>query len=511
MNRHRIIAWIYSIRTKLVFSFFIMLAIFSLASLFSYYGEQSLLDRINGLLARNIALKDYNHHVDSLLQNLEKYLAATNYDMLSGYHRENQYFLDHRDLVLRGIDANDEYALMMRNLESLTNSFLAGAEKAVQAKRGRNSYEYNKAFMETVRYGENIKWGIDQVIAEQLAEDSKAHLIVLDRLKVLQKTGMLLVMGALGFSLLITTWMSFRVTKPLRMLAGYAESITKGELSVQPLEVLPRKKDEIAVVTRAFNEMVASLIRLIGEIKSQSDLEKKLQEQELQNLAMKNFLREAELHALQSQINPHFLYNTLNAGVQLAALEGSEKTAEFIDTLAHLLRYNLKKLDASVSLREEIDNLNRYFQILLTRFGNTRFEIIQEIDEGATSVLIPNLTLQPLVENSLIHGLEDQERAGKIELFVRNTKENVLVTIRDNGKGISHEKLEELNAKQQVTGHTTGIGLRNVKERLRLFFNREDLIQIESEENVGTTIRLTLPKTDFNAEEEETVATADCR
>lgn len=495
MSWIRIATWAHSIRTKLVLSFAIMLVIFMLAALFSYYGEQSLLNGVNGLLAKNIALKAYSNHVDSLLLYLEKYLATTNYDMLVGYHRESQWFQEAGDGILNS-GHSENNLLMLKDIKSLTNSFLTVAQRAVQAKRGRNSFEYNKAFKETVRYGENIKWGIDQVIAKQLAADSRAHMVVLHRLRLLQRTGVILVIGALVFSLLITVWMSFRITKPLRQLAGYAATITKGDLSQPPLAVAPRKRDEIAVVTRAFNEMVTSLIELIGEIKSQSDLEKKLQEQELQNLTMKNFLREAELHALQSQINPHFLYNTLNAGVQLAGIEGAERTAEFIDNLAHLLRYNLKKFGGSVTLREEIDNLNRYFQILQTRFGQDRFTFIQNIDPAALVVSIPNLTLQPLVENSFIHGLEDLERPGRIELHVTDETDFVRIVIRDNGKGIPPQKLAELNSGQKVAGHTTGIGLQNVRERLKLFFNEDGLMQIESKEDIGTTITLKLPKSE---------------
>lgn len=209
--KDRFFAWAHSIRTKLVLSFLIMLAIFMLASLFSYYSEQSLLNRVNGLLARNIALKDYSTHVDSLLLYLEKYLATTNYDMLVNYHRESQWLQDARDRVLTGSSSEDNN-LMRKDIESLTNSFLAGAQKAVQAKRGRNSFDYNKAFQETVRYGENIKWGIDQLIADQLVTESRAHMVVLHRLRLLQRTGVILVIGALVFSMLITAWMSFRCT-----------------------------------------------------------------------------------------------------------------------------------------------------------------------------------------------------------------------------------------------------------------------------------------------------------
>lgn len=487
------VSWSASIRTKLICSFLLMIVFFAVLSLSSYYGERSLINRVNMLLAKNIALKEYGNRIDAILACLEKYLATANSDMLMRFHRESQRLEGEMGGAL-GNSRSEKNALLLQDIESLTRSFLTSANWAVQAKRGRDSNEYNRMFLETVRLGDYIKWGIDQVITQQLADDSRAYLVVSNRLKVVQRTGVILLSVALLFSLAITTWTTFRITEPLHDLADFAKSVTRGNLHARPHKIPSRQNDEIAVVTQAFNEMVATLVRYIGELENKSLLEKKLQEQELQNLTMKTFLREAELHALQSQINPHFLFNTLNACVHLASIEGADRTARFVDNLAHLLRYNLKKLGTPVTLREELDNLARYYQILQTRFGEGRFELELAVDQALTQILLPNLTLQPLVENALVHGLEDMERGGRITLTAGDAGDLVQVTIRDNGKGISQEKLEELN-QQHEAGHTTGIGLRNVRERLRLFFNRDDLVSIESQEGIGTTITLLLPKT----------------
>lgn len=490
MNRTKY-RWFPSIRTKLISSFVLAIVIFSLTSLYTYYNEQRLLEKVNHLLSRNVSLKEYSDSIDHILLYLERYLSTGNYDMLVNYHRESQNLAKEFESTLES-SHTESSELLLKNIRTLTNSFLVEAARSVQAKRGRNSREYTHSFNETARYGEYIKWGIGLLIQQQLADNSRIYLGISKRLKIVQRTSLYLIIAALIFSLLTMTWTTLRITKPLRKLAIYAQKVTDGDLSPEPL-LVSHKTDEVSVVTLAFNEMVSSLVRMIGEIKKQSVLEKKLQEQELQNLTMKNFLREAELHALQSQINPHFLYNTLNAAVQLAVIEGADRTSSLIDTLAHLLRYNLKKLGTPVPLGEEIANLNRYFKILQTRFGN-RFEIVQSIDPKANHVLLPNLTLQPLVENSLIHGLEDLEKVGVITLTVEDYEDSAKITISDNGRGIPPEKLKELNELQSVAGHTTGIGLRNVRERLRLFFDQEGLLTIESQENQGTTIVLTIPK-----------------
>lgn len=491
MNKSKF-RWFPSIRAKLISSFVFAIVIFSLTSLFTYYNEQRLLQKVNLLLSRNVSLKEYSDRVDHILLYLEKYLSTGNYDMLVNYHRESQDMAREFETTLESC-YTDSSKFLLKNIRTLTSSFLTEAGRAVQAKRGRNSKEYNHYFNETARYGEYIKWGLGLLIQQQLAEDSRTYLRISKRLTLVQQTSLYLIIAALIFSLIITTWTTLRITKPLRKLVLYAKRITDGNLSSKPIHVTANSSDEVTVLASALNEMVSSLVRMIGEIKKQSVLEKKLQEQELQNLTMKNFLREAELHALQSQINPHFLYNTLNAAVQLAAIEGADRTSSLIDTLAHLLRYNLKNLGTPATLGEEIANLNRYFQILKTRFGH-RFEIHQDIDPSANHVLLPNLTLQPLVENSLIHGLEDLEKVGVITLDIRDMGDYVQITIGDNGRGIPPDKLKELNEMGSVSGHTTGIGLRNVRERLRLFFNRDGLLSIESMEGKGTTIRLIIPK-----------------
>lgn len=499
--------WSPSIRTKLISSFILAIVVFSLTTLFMYYNEQRLLQNVNHLLSRSVSLNEYSERVDLILLYLEKYLSTGNYDMLVNYHRESQKLLKEFHSTLDNCYTPSSQ-LLLKNIKNLTNSFLIEAGRAVQAKRGRNSKEYNHSFVETARYGEYIKWGIGLLIQKQLADDSRTYLGISNRLKNVQQTGLYLIIAALIFSLIITTWTTLRITKPLRKLAFYAKRVSNGDLSPEPLLVSTDKTDEVSIVTSAFNEMVQSIVHMIGEIKKQSVLEKKLQEQELQNLTMKNFLREAELHALQSQINPHFLYNTLNAAVQLAAIEGADRTSIFVDTLAHLLRYNLKKLGTPVTLGEELANLNRYFKILQTRFGH-RYKFEQSIDPNTDHVLLPNLTLQPLVENSLIHGLEDLEKVGVITLRVEDAEDYVVITISDNGRGMTQDKLEKLNETNCVTGHTTGIGIQNVRERLRLFYEQEGLLSIDSHIGKGTTIQLKLPKSTGKTNEVMTDADID--
>lgn len=480
-----------SIRFKLLFPFMAMIGIFALVSFFSYYSEQYLIQRINDLLINNIQLKDFSANIDNAMTYLEKYLISRNFDMLREYYRYSQTIdSEYADLAIVA-EAPENY-LLLENIRNMTRSFLTEADRAEQAKRARDGSGYNQAFLEVVRYGTNIKWAIDRLITNQLEENSHRHLLISNRLIFIQRLGLFLVMGVILFSIGISLRTSLSITRPIQKLADAAKTISQGNFAITPLNVSTH--DEIGVVTNAFNEMAASIGKLIAEIKSQTDLEIRLQEQELQNLSMKNVLREAELLALQSQINPHFLFNVLNAGVQLAIMENADKTADFIEKVSTLLRYNLQKLDKPVTIQAEANQLETYFFILKTRYGSDRFQFIIDIDPLVADFQIPLLTLQPIVENALIHGVEDMENGGIIKVSVFQEANEVIIKVTDNGRGIDPETLAKLLAGKPATSHTTGLGLQNVRDRLQLFFRNENLLAIESRPDQGTTVRLTLPR-----------------
>lgn len=479
-----------SIRFQLLFPFMAMIGIFTLVSFFSYYSEQYLIRRINELLTNNIQLKNFSANIDNAMTYLEKYLISRNFDMLREYYRYSQS-IDSEYANLAVVAETSENYLLLENIRNMTRSFLTEADRAEQAKRARDGSAYNQAFLEVIRYGANIQWAIDRLITNQLEENSHRHLLISNRLILIQRLGLFLVLGAILFSIGISIWTSLSITRPVQKLAEAAKTISKGNFAITPLKVCTN--DEIGVVTKAFNEMAADIGKLITEIKSRTDLEIRLQEQELQNLSMKNILREAELLALQSQINPHFLFNMLNAGVQLAIMENADKTADFVEKVSTLLRYNLQKLDQPVTIQDEANHLETYFFILKTRYGNDRFQFIIDIDPAVAGFQIPLLTLQPIVENALIHGVEDMENGGIIKVIAVREAHEAIIKVSDNGRGIDTGTLVKLLTDKPAACHTTGLGLQNVRDRLQLFFRKENLLSIASAPGQGTTVRLALP------------------
>lgn len=197
--------------------------------------------------------------------------------------------------------------------------------------------------------------------------------------------------------------------------------------------------------------------------------------------------RQAEYRALQSQISPHFLFNTLNSISQMAVLEGAEQAPEAIYSLARLLRRSMKQAMGLVPLEEELGFVKEYVRIkqLLGR-GEIRY--YEELDPGLEDFLLPAFTVQPLVENAVNHGLEADGRGGTVSVTASRESDHVLLCVTDDGAGFDPEKV-----KAQAGGEMSGIGITNVLERLRLYYGQNFENGVCSAPGQGTTIQLRIP------------------
>ena len=198
---------------------------------------------------------------------------------------------------------------------------------------------------------------------------------------------------------------------------------------------------------------------------------------------------------LQSQINPHFLFNTLNAISRLALLEGADRTQEVVYALAELLRGSLRKAGQLAPLREELSYVHNYLLIQQTRYPD-RLKVEFDVEEDCLQSEIPLLTLQPLVENAIVHGLEPKEAGGTLWLRIMRLGDQVQIEIIDDGLGMPEDVVEEIKKLDRTrTGrcHVTGLGVNNVVKRLQYHFGDEFQWQIQSEIGQGTHITIYLP------------------
>lgn len=261
----------------------------------------------------------------------------------------------------------------------------------------------------------------------------------------------------------------------------------------------------IAVWGDAARKSATDLVRFEATRKMHS-LHEHLRQQEhptdpQERLALTEALKEAKLKALESQVNPHFLFNTINIIAKLAFLEGAPGTEEMAYALADLMRYSLRRASDTnglVTLRDEIEHARQYLLIQSTRYRD-RLALNFKIDETVLDIRVPPLSLQPIIENAFAHGLEPSERPGQFLLSVQRAREYVVISVQDNGVGISREQVHRLLANEpgevsdHWSAHTTGLGLTLVRDRLRHYYGEKCQLVIESELGSGTTVRLLLP------------------
>lgn len=242
--------------------------------------------------------------------------------------------------------------------------------------------------------------------------------------------------------------------------------------------------------------------RYIAEASLRNRMQAELHQQRMELMAQQQIqlnteklLSQAEFKALQSQINPHFLFNTLNAISQLAILEGSSQTADAIFSLSALLRRCLKKNDTLPPLKEEVDNVSEYINIKRLLYRD-RIRYACDVDPSCLSIRVPLFTLQPLVENALLHGLEPKKEGGTLTLSIQREDGYVVVRVEDDGMGCSQELIDEIlkNPQEHNRSDLTGIGMGNVTRRLTNHFGPAFRWTIDSAPGKGTRIVLYLPE-----------------
>lgn len=203
--------------------------------------------------------------------------------------------------------------------------------------------------------------------------------------------------------------------------------------------------------------------------------------------------KEAEIKALQAQISPHFLFNTMNIIVSLIRTD-PDKARKLLTSLSYFLRQNLDGTTAvKVSLEQELLHVKAYLQIEEARFVD-KLSVTSDVDETILHAMIPPLTLQPIVENAIKHGIKDMEKNSVVNIVIHDEDTSIHITVEDNGKGISSERLALLGTAQIESSVGSGIGLFNVNRRLIMTFGETAALQIQSERNKGTRISFRIPK-----------------
>lgn len=475
--------------TRITWAFFGSLSIFALTSFLSYHLERQLLIKIDRMMQTSMAWAQLAEDTEKLREMLEKSLVAgdnnsyNNYALLAREFHDRAWSLVCDPILNRDVMAGE-------GVRGMIETMLSQAQAILENQKRRSFAQSADSLREFTLTGELLKARIHQAVMDLLRRESGNYRIISERLAVVGRVALLFMAGGLSLALLMLWVISYRLTRPLVELTEAVHRVSQGDFS-RPVPV--RDRDEIGYVAEAFNQMARNVAGLIRDLQEKSVLEVKLKEREVENLATQNMLQEARLQALQGQINPHFFFNTLNAGVQLANMENAEETAAFFEKMGRLFRYSLRSTGVAVALEEELNYVENFVDLLHMRFGDEAFFYSTEIDPSLLDAPVPRLTIQPLVENAYLHGLSDLT-GGHITVRVRRDGVNILIEVIDDGAGISEAAVEQVLGPYDGNGKTVRIsGLANVIARLRLWTGEEHPVEIFGHPGRGTVVRLRLP------------------
>ncbi|TFE01554.1 sensor histidine kinase [Jeotgalibacillus salarius] len=446
------------------------------------YYNQKMQDQYNQILERYLIINELNMVSQEMVTSLNAYLLDPSDANFRTIERRKNRVGQLYDQVTAFRNTDNESELT--NYTNLTASLIEMTERSVNFQISDETDTAKAALNEAIHIADYVSEMRLSVIDKELRTYDIFYREMIERSEKLTELGVWLLVTIILMLLFFTYWFSLRITKPLEKLTESAKRLSKGQFD---REIEADSKDETAILAKTFEQMRININNLFIETTQKAKLEAELQES-------KYLLKESQLLSLQSQINPHFLFNTLNTLSKKAYLEGSEETSDLLVSIADLMRYNLRHMDKPTALHEELYVLNQYIQIQKARYTD-RLTFVTEIDEACLDVQIPGLTLQPIVENAIIHAVEPSEDGGTIMFRIKNALNHVVIEVEDDGPGMTEEKIDALMSARAVNSEKgTGIGFKNVVQRLKLFNSSDHVVDIQSISGKGTKISLFILK-----------------
>ena len=389
--------------------------------------------------------------------------------------------------------------LKERELYALIFHYLNLAEEAIDEKRGRNISAYTAIYEDMAMLKEYINQEMDAVSTDRFRFQLSSYEHFLAESGNIQLWNFIFIISMSAFSMLTLLLSLNRFTNPLIKLSAMTKEISLGNFDIPDLETGKGSVEELDQVVEAFNQMKGEISKYIEEIRWQENIKQEYMQEKMRNMKMEGLVRHMEIYALQAQMNPHFLFNTINTGMQLAIVEGADKTGEYMDYMARLFRHIIRNKEIIVPLRHEIEGLDFYFYILRVRFPR-KLELVMEHTEDLLDIKVPVSILQPLVENSIIHAFKDagEDFSRIITVRAELINKDLIISVTDNGRGMEKETAEQMLHPQSIDESSLSrvMGLQNVIQRLYFFYPSDPgVIDIKTgEEGTAVIIRINTEK-----------------
>jgi signal transduction histidine kinase len=475
-----------SFRVQLVFGVFGVFLILILSTAYILFSTIKMQEITDNSFQRERFIKSLQEALLDYQKPLLEYLSTRSSNALAQHLVESQKL---RNAIPEGTTIpRTQSALREKEVYSLIRSYLDLADVAVEQKRGRNISGYARLYDEMSDLLDYINSEIESISTERFRDQLDTYAMFIASSRNLQFWNLVFIVFISLFSMMLLLRTVEKMTGPMTLLSSMATELSGGNFGIEDIKM--SSIYEIDHVVEAFNRMKTEIHRYIEEMRHQENIKQEYMRERVRNFKMEALVRRMEIYTLQAQMNPHFLFNTLNTGMQLAIVEGADRTGEYMEYLSRLLRHNISNKDTIVPLRHEIEGLNYYFYILKVRFPKNLDLTLDYAEELLDKCRVPGSILQPLVENSVIHAFKNKTDQCSIIVRAEKCGRYLTLSVNDNGCGISADRVVKL-LNPQTTDETASsvMGLENVIHRL-LFFYPDDpaVIKIDTVLDQGTSI-----------------------
>lgn len=522
----------YSIRSILSFSFALIIIIMSVNVLVLSLQYRNILNMLNSSYEKMYLITDYSDTLERVFYDITGYYDVEKTDR-ARIKTEYETNLNELQKIMKELNQNtstsSRYILsdisnMLITIDEATNIYFQTVDnESLSAVYIRPQLNY------ILRNQEYLRNEINK-LSNSILQDSQTYNIGFEKRRAALEVQVVISTGLLVLFCLAAAILSSRyLASPIKKLAFQMKNFnaSDSERDKYYFEESDKHSIEVDSLVRSYNKMTDQIYALIDELTAKADIERQLHQQKVDNLEIKSLLRKTELHMLQMQINPHFLFNTLNSIHALSVMDNADDTAQMISRLSKILRYSLRELNQLVPISEELDNTINYIELQKMRFGR-RIEFHINYDNNILNIPVPGMIIQPLIENSIMHAFNREGLKGNIWLSIQDEIDYVSISVRDDGLGIDEATIQSIvndgsnnfeeanenmpddkfsqntvsiSEKHQTDTH--GIGLDNVIKRVRILYGPQ-AFRIKSTPDLGTTVVLKIGKkiesTNFSTE-----------
>lgn len=465
----------------------LMLMLFAGSVIMGAIQENRIIQEYDRFIEQGAKLSRLTILFQNISQELENYYIFNNDDALKRYE---EYESEVSHILLKFDNDNDidnrDYSFYLRTLKNMSEDINEFTKQGVDGNVFDTFYNPQIGIKNQCA---SIVLQSEKLTLAYLKYSSLHYKQVLENFNniILQRNSFLL----MAF-IVISIWIFRRggdMLKEMKKVSKNAIVLAQGDWYA--LNIQESNYYEINNVIVAFNTMKLNIQNDIQELAQKSEIERNYILEKLHNAEKDKIIKETKLLALQMEINPHFLFNTLNTISRTALLEDSQATITLVEAISNIMRYSLRSEGSQANLADEIGALESYLQIQRLRF-KTKLNFNLEVDPTLVleRILIPPLIIQPIVENSIMHGMVSITSGGQVKIRVYGSKGSVFICIEDNGCGIDGEILSYIREYKPIPKRreSKSIGIENVLQRMEHFFGRRGLVSFESRSGQGTTV-----------------------